>query len=239
MANELDLFDFDENDFDLYSGDDEEQSINDVLETPTFARVRRHKEPRCCKFENAEKLVVAIGKVEDGEHINCLVSGNFIAGDFIEAYLHKNKLIAEELIISTLSLSSNNIDSLKNVAEYMLADDHKFGLIVSDFFFSHERKKGVVDIIENLNKYNFALAVAGIHTKITLIKTTCGQHIVIGGSANLRSSLNIEQIAIDNCKTLYNFHRGWMAKILNDYQATHKMLRREKLWQQIARRAEQ
>ena len=45
--------------------------------------------------------------------------------------------------------------------------------------------------------------------------------------------MNIEQITIDNCEILYNFHREWMADILNKYQATHKMLRREKLWQQV------
>ena len=109
------------------------------------------------------------------------------------------------------------------------------GLIISEFFFSHERKSGVEDIIKNLSDGKFALAVAGIHTKLALIKTQCGQHIVIGGSANLRSSLNIEQITIDNCPIQYTFHREWMAEILNKYQANHTMLRREKLWQQVAK----
>ena len=135
-------------------------------------------------------------------------------------------------------MSRENVDSLKNVQNHALKGP--MGLIISDFFFSHERKKGIVDIIEQLSQdAPFALAVAGIHTKITLIKTTCGKHIVIGGSANLRSSMNIEQITIDNCPIIYSFHREWMADILNTYQATHQMLRREKLWQQVAKVEEQ
>jgi len=113
----------------------------------------------------------------------------------------------------------------------------KIGLIVSDFFFSHERKRLVEYIIKTLKHELFYFAVAGIHTKITLIETECGQNIVIGGSANLRSSLNIEQITIDNNKLLYDFHKEWMSIILNKYHVNHTMLRREKLWQQVAEKA--
>lgn len=219
-------FDFDFDMFADFDGDDNEQ-----ISTP-FARVKRFKRPRVVKYKYAEQLVKDIGIIEPGEHINAIVSGNFIAGDLIEAYLSTNNLTATEIIIATLSMSRENVDSLKNIQDYFLSG--RMGLIISDFFFSHERKSGVEDIINNLSDGNFYFAVAGIHTKITLIKTECGQHIVIGGSANLRSSLNIEQITIDNCETLYKFHRDWMSNIINKYHVTHKMLRREALWQQIA-----
>lgn len=66
----------------------------------------------------------------------------------------------------------------------------------------------------------------------------CGRHLVLGGSANLRSSLNIEQITIDNDPAIYKFHRDWMSNILNNYHVNHVMLRREALWQQVAKNAE-
>ena len=198
-----------------------------------FARVKRFKRPSCVKYRYAQELVKDIGIVEEGEHINAIVSGNFIAGDLIESYLVDNNLTASEIVISTLSMSRENVDSLKNIQDFRL--EGAMGLVISDFFFSHERKSGIEDIVTELGNGQFALAVAGIHTKITLIKTVCGQHIIIGGSANLRSSMNIEQITIDNCPVLYAFHREWMAEILNKYQATHAMLRREKLWQQVAK----
>lgn len=211
-------------DLDMFLDGDEQPA------TP-FARVKRHFPPRCVKYEYAQALAKDIGPLEEGEHINAIVSGNFIAGDFLEAYLFENDLMAEEILIATLSMSRENVDSLKNIQDYRLIG--KLGLIVSDFFFSHERKSGIEDIITQLSPGAFTLAVAGVHTKIALIKTTCGQHIVVGGSANLRSSLNVEQITIDNCPILYAFHREWMATILNNYQATHKMLRREPLWQMV------
>ena len=228
---EVDEFDFDLDMFEL-----EDDSAAPLSKTK-YARVKRFKRPRMAKYKYAVDLVKDIGTVEEGEHINAIVSGNFIAGDLIEAYLFENKLIAEEIIIATLSMSRENVDSLKNIQDYRL--NGVMGLIISDFFFSHERKAGIEDIIKNLSDGKFALAVAGIHTKLTLIKTQCGQHIVIGGSANLRSSLNIEQITIDNCPIQYAFHREWMAEILNKYQANHSMLRREKLWQQVAKVGEQ
>ena len=211
---------------DMFLGGEEQTSS-------PFARVRRHYPPRCVKYEYAQAMAKEIGILQPGEHINAIVSGNFIAGDFLEAYLFENDLVADEILNSTLSLSRENVDSLKNIQEHRLAG--RLGLIVSDFFFAHERRAGIEDIIKNLARDPgaFTLAVAGIHTKIALIKTICGQHLVIGGSANLRSSLNIEQITLDNCQIQYAFHREWMATILNDYQATHHMLRRNELWQTV------
>lgn len=201
-----------------------------------YARVKRFKRPRALKYEYAERAAREIGALEEGDHVDMIVSGNFIAGDFIEAYLATNNLVAEEIIITTLSLSRENVDSLKNIQIAYLAG--RMGLIISDYFFANERQSGVQDIITQLAGPDFFLAVAGIHTKITLIKTTCGRHLVLGGSANLRSSLNIEQITIDNDPAIYKFHRDWMSNILNNYHVNHVMLRREALWQQVAKNAE-
>lgn len=225
---EFEDFDFD---IDMFEDDENKPSAS------KFARVKRYKRPSCVKYKYAQELVKDIGLVEEGEHINAIVSGNFIAGDLIESYLFDNNLVAEEILISTLSMSRENVDSLKNIQDFKL--NGVMGLVISDFYFSHERKSGIEDIANELGNGQFALAVAGIHTKITLIKTVCGQHIIIGGSANLRSSMNIEQITIDNCPVLYAFHREWMADILNKYQANHTMMRREKLWQQVAKVEEQ
>jgi hypothetical protein len=133
-------------------------------------------------------------------------------------------------------MSRENVDSLVNVKLSSLSGN--LGLIISDYFFAHERTQGVEDIIQHLAGDDFFLAVAGIHTKITLIRTECGMNLVIGGSANLRSSMNIEQITIDNDQTLYDFHREWMAKILNEYHVQHQMLRRDRLWQLVANQEE-
>jgi hypothetical protein len=147
--------------------------------------------------------------------------------------LVENDLVAEEILIANYSCSAANVDSLKGIQEHRLTGG--LGIVLSDGFFSHERKNGIIDYMlqELADGKLFALAIAGVHTKITLIKTTCGQHIVIGGSANLRSSLNVESITIDNCPTLYNFHRTWIRGIISKYLVKHKMLRRNPLWESM------
>ena len=227
---------FDDLDDDQLAGflDDDDEGLFDdddplgVTTATAFARVKRFQAVRVCKYRYAQEAAEKIGMIETDEHVDMIVSGDFIAGDFIEAFLEKNALVAEEILIATLSLSSDNVDSLKNIMKYYLSGN--LGLIVSDYFFANERKDGIQDIIETLGGDRFFLAVAGVHVKITLIRTTCGAHIVMGGSANLRSSMNVEQVTIDNSKVLYDFHREWMSKILNAYHVQHKMLRRQPLW---------
>lgn len=219
-------------DFDI---DDVFQAQGSAKIKTTLAKVKRYPQPKTVKYQYAVDLAKDVGVLNEGECTYAIVSGNFISGDFLEAYLFENDLIVDEIIITTLSMSRENVDSLKNIMDFRL--NGKMGLIVSDYFFAHERSQGIKDIVEQLGGDGFTLAVAGLHTKITLIKTQCGKHIVISGSSNLRSSLNIEQITIDCNRDLYYFNREWMAVILNSYQATHKMLRRNELWQQVAKGA--
>lgn len=203
--------------------------------SPKLARVRRFKAPRCARYEHAVEAARDVGLLAKGDHVDMIVSGNFIAGDFLEAYLAENGLMAQEMIISTLSMSRDNVDSLRNIQLSTLAGS--MGLIISSYFFANERRAGIEDIIKQLGQDpRFFFAAAGIHTKITLIRTVCGMALTFGGSANLRSSRNIEQITIDNDEAIYQHHRAWMAEILNNYHVTHTMLRRERLWTLVAKK---
>lgn len=205
----------------------------------SLIKVKRHRGVRHAKYSNVESMVRKIaeqGGIQQDDHIEAIVSGNFIAGDLFEALLDGMNLKAQEIIITTLSLSKENVDSLQNVLKYFRTPDCRVGLIVSDFFFSHERHKaGGIGYIEEMlaTLGGFALAVAGIHTKTALIRTECGKHLVFGGSANLRSSLNIEHITITESKELYDFHAEWMIHILRNYRATGKFLRRDNLWEML------
>lgn len=109
------------------------------------------------------------------------------------------------MVVSTLSLSQNNIDSFKNLLKYGWIED--LSLIVSAYFYSNEIRVLIPYIYRNLDIDNkFQLAVAGIHTKTCHILTEDGRKIVIHGSANLRSSANVEQITIEENEQLYDFY---------------------------------
>ena len=124
-------------------------------------------------------------------------------------------------------MDQNNIDSLHNliVGEFVESLD----LIISDYFFSHERGNLIPYIYQELDIDNkFQLAVAGSHTKICLIKTLGEKYIVIQGSANLRSSNNIEQFTIEENKDLYNFYMEYHTQIIEEYKTINKNIKKKK-----------
>lgn len=189
------------------------------------------------KYSNAKKLASKID-LDKNDRYNCIVAGNFIFGDFIEAFIVENNIKCLNVTISTLSLDQNNVDSLHNLIEGEFIEE--LNLVVSDYFYSHERGQLIPYIYRELDiDDKFQLAVAGSHTKICLIKSLGGKHIVIHGSANLRSSSNIEQFTIEENKELYDFYLEYHEAIIEEYktinknQKKHKSLRGKKLWEKV------
>lgn len=171
----------------------------------------------------------------DGARLFCLVSGNFIFGDLLEAYLCEHGHIADELLVATLSLNQNNVDSLRNII-----DDgrvQRLGLAVSAYWYAHHRRDVAGYMAETLApapRYDFA--AAGLHTKITLMR--CGaHHYVLHGSANMCSSGNIEQFTWERDTALYNFNRDWLERIFSRFSFAQKPIRRDRLWHQVATEA--
>ena len=198
-----------------------------------FIKIRRYPRvaPSGVLYERAIDLVKNMPDIQENEAFFCIVSGNFIFGDLLEALFVERNWHAEEIFIATLSMSQENADSLANLFHGDYAS--KINLIVSDFWYAHERYKGGgIEYINQLMKeYNFSISVAGLHTKIILIKTECGKHLVLHGSANLRSSRNLEQFSIENSKNLYEFNRAWMNILVKEFKVSRKSLRGENLWQ--------
>ena len=184
------------------------------------------------KYDNAKKLATDIGLLKEDQRAFAIISGSFIFGDFIEAYIVENELKVKELTISTLSMSMENIDSLLGLLE--CNDVAKMNLIISAYFFSHNRWTYIKHLDEQLKpEWDFTLAVAGTHCKTAIMELETGEKIVIHGSANLRSSANIEQFMIEENKQLYDFNYEYQEKIIKYYSATKKQLRVSKLWKEI------
>ena len=136
------------------------------------------------------------------------------------------------MTISTLSLSESNVDSLANLLINKFVN--KLNLIVSDYFYATERHKIVKYIYQELDFDNrFQLSVARSHTKICTFETYCGKKIVIHGSANLRSSDNIEQFDIEENEFLHDYIDEFHSKIAEEYQTINKKVGGKKLWHQV------
>ena len=218
--NELNNFDFSDEDFDLEMDFDLDDKIESRIHKPKLFRARKETQ---VKFTDAKKLAKEIN-FEDTQRYDCLINGSFIFGDFLEALIVGKNVKVKKMVISTLSLSQNNIDSLRILIEKDYVDD--LTLIVSDYFFSHERNNLIKYAYDELDIDNkFQLAVARTHTKICFFETLGGKKIVTHGSANLRSSDNIEQFTIEINEGLYDFYNDFHSSIIETYKTINKSVR--------------
>ena len=184
------------------------------------------------KYDNAKQLAKDIGTVPDGFRAFVILNGNFIFGDLIEAMVVNNNWLCEEITISTLSMSQDNIDSLKNLLKGGYVNN--LNLIVSHYYFATERNSLMPYMYETLDVDDkFQVAVASVHTKICMIRTSCGKKIVIHGSANMRSSSNIEQIVIENSPELFDFSAEIHHAIIERHKTINKPVRRNELWRAV------
>lgn len=180
---------------------------------------------------------------ERGMRVFAFVSGNFIFGDFLEALVDLGKIDIKRLSIQTLSMSQENIDSLANVRE-MCGGFEELNFVLSDYWHAHERRGLVPYLYEELDQgEGFRCAYAAIHTKITLIETKAGNKLVMHGSANLRSSRNVEYFCIEQDDALYDFIYEYQGRMLDAYDVVNhdakrpKSVRGGELWQAVAAEA--
>lgn len=194
-------------------------------------------------YEYAEQFAEAFEFSPD-MRVFAFVSGNFIFGDFIEALVHIGKITVKRMTIQTLSMSQENIDGLRNVIDMMEGELEALHLIMSDYWYAHERnpQTGLVPyLFQELDVVpDFRAAFASVHTKIVTIETLKGNKIVIHGSVNFRSSRNVEQVCIEVDEGLYDYVEGFAARILDAYDVVNQGVKRNKslrggeLWQAAA-----
>ena len=194
----------------------------------TLPKVAAMKSDYIC-YDNAKKLAKDL-RLDKQQRADVFVSGSFIFGDFIEAYLTTHKAKAIKMTISTLSMNQENVDSLRTLLEFGYID--KLNIVISAYFWACERARLIPYIYKELDYQNkFQLAVAAIHTKTVTFETLGGRQIVIHGSANLRSSGNIEQFTIEENPTLYKFYNEHFDKIISKYATIRKPIRGVKAWE--------
>ena len=201
-AEELHLFDY-----------DREDNNSDVR----YMRPRPSRMPTACvRYDNADALAREI-KFKSGMRYDMFVSGSFIFGDFIEAFLRHNNCKAVQMTIGTLSMSKENVDSLFLLMDLGFIDNLR--LMVSDYFYGHERREIVPYIYKTLDIDNrFQLGVARIHTKTCHFESLGGKKIVMHASANLRSSGNVEQMTIEENPELYDFYNETYNILFDNFQ---------------------
>ena len=216
----LDLFDY-----------DREDNNSDVR----YMRPRPARMPTACvRYDNADALAREID-FKPGMRYDMFVSGSFIFGDFIEAFLRHNNCKATQMTIGTLSMSRENVDSLYLLMDKGFIDNLR--LMVSDYFYGHERRDTVPYIYKRLDIDNrFQLGVARVHTKTCHFQSLGGKKIVMHASANLRSSGNVEQLTIEENPTLYDFYEETYDILFNAFQTINHSVTSRSSWDEFEKR---
>lgn len=146
---------------------------------------------------------------EPGGHTHCVLRGDFVLCDVIPAIIAARGR-CEHLHIATLGLSVANAD--------LLATQHERGLIgaitlvCSHYFAQVDRTTTFRDVRARLADCA-ELIVTRSHAKVICLPTASGDHFVLEGSANLRSSDNTEQMVIFNDAETVAWHRHWLAQL--------------------------
>lgn len=217
-VNELD---FDLDDFDLYE-DVEPDEMTRIL----IPRLDMGIVTQTCHFEHAEEFARRVNLKECGRTF-AWVSGSFIFGDIPEALLRQRGVSIKELYVATLSLSEENIDSWAGIMSSGMIEH--FDLLLSGYFYSHEKYKMVPLLYERLDQGDrFNVAFGPYHCKVICIRTYKDNLLVIHGSANTRSSNNVEQIMIEvNDRELYDFNVAQIHGIVSRYGTVNHKARQQ------------
>jgi len=212
--------------------------LNSKKQNTRYFAPKKQKEisEKFLKYRNAEKLAKDINFNENNRYF-VIVDGSFFFGDFIEAFIVNHNIHVKKMTISTLSMNRNNVDSLRNLITGGYVEE--LNLILSDYFYSHEKHDLIPYIYQQLDLNNkFQLSFAGTHCKICIFETVNNRKFVFHGSANLRSSSNIEQLMLEESNGLYDFMDEIQNNILQEYKTINKSLRGNKLWQNLVKEEE-
>ena len=217
LGIDLDL-DFDVNDFDVV---DDRRPRGKRQKDVRILRPRLSKRDITQKvaFENAEAFARQID-LTPGARMFAWVSGNFIFGDIVEALITARQVGIKRLYLCSLSISQENIDSLKNVMLMMGDELERVVLVFSGYQYSHEKYDLVPYMYRELDdaKNRVQIAFGRWHAKLITLETVNGHTLTVHGSANLRSSNSIEQIMVEvDDRELHDFNAGLMDAIAEKF----------------------
>jgi len=168
-------------------------------------------------YENAKTLAQAID-MKKGECVAVNLTGRFIFGDFIGAFIQEHYLKVKHLTISSLAGNIQVYGLILALLERGWVD--QIDMFLSEYTIAMDRKHSpdaVVFLIAATKKHpgKFNIFTGRIHSKIVLIETEKGGKVTMHGSANLRSSQSIEQLVIQENAQLYDFFFKYLQTLKN------------------------
>ncbi|MCE9552621.1 MAG: hypothetical protein K8T91_04485 [Planctomycetes bacterium] len=151
--------------------------------------------------------------------IHAVISGRHSLFDMLPAVLElAAPATIAELHIATLGFSKQNVAALCAMLD--AGTIGRLVLICSHYFAGTSttiHEYATQELATRQDKAVF-LSIRN-HAKLLLIRLTDGRAITIESSANLRSCKNIEIATVIGSPAVYEFHAGWMAKLIGRAKA--------------------
>lgn len=156
--------------------------------------------------ENCQEVIARLPA--PGETTHAVLMGNFVVGDLV-AQIIRERGPASHVRLATLSLSEKNADALAELLE--AGQIGELSLLVSDYFAQVSKDSVAPYCRARLSAARWG--VSRVHCKVFVLP--CGaDNYILHGSANLRSSANAENLAIENCPDLAAFHAAWIDELV-------------------------
>ncbi len=177
------------------------------------AKVKRAGIRQFIKPENA--LVVVRRLPEEGGTTHCILRGDFVLADLLPYLLEER--YCPHLRIATLGMSEANAS--------LLAELHRKGKVggvtmVLSHYFEQVNKSTVYFDVRRILEGIADFVVMRSHAKVICCPRALDDAgmvrdwLVLEGSANLRSSDNLEQMTIFNDQAVHDFHAEWIDHVL-------------------------
>lgn len=178
----------------------------------TRDKIRRRGIKKLINPDNA-RPIISLLPVDPDDRLHCMLRGDFVLCDLIPLII-AHRGACPHLRVATLGLSAANAEQLANL--------HAGGLIaritlVASHYFQQVDKTTTFQQVQSILAGRAELVICRSHAKVILIPTTSGDFYVLEGSANLRSSDNLEQMLVTNDQETHDFHASWIDALATEY----------------------
>ena len=189
------------------------RSATFALEANRFRVVKRREARqragvrKLIRPENAAAILPHLPAGPD-ERTHAILRGDFVLCDLIPAILAELGPV-DHLRIATLGMSAANAQTLARLVAAGLVG--RLTIVVSHYFQQVDRTTVYADVCAALEPVGAAPIVTRNHAKVILLPfARRPDRLVIEGSANLRSSDNLEQVVLFNDSESHDFHAAWI-----------------------------
>jgi hypothetical protein len=174
------------------------------------------------QFIRPENALVVVRRLpEEGGTTHCILRGDFILADLLPHLLENH--YCPHLRIATLGMSVENAELLARlhqggkVGKITMVLSHYFEQVNKStvYFEVRTRLEGIADFVV-MRSHAKVICLPRSHDEAGVVR----DWLVMEGSANLRSSDNLEQMTIFNDRDVHDFHAEWIDHVLANPPAT-------------------